>query len=113
MPHVRDHEAETPEPQSAQAPSAPVADGAPRSVADAVRRQAALGRGNAWVARQVAQLMRQGDPARQAFLDSGVMLSAAGLDMTSSTGIGGFNAKYDPHQQTLFITLRVSLVTTD
>jgi hypothetical protein len=33
--------------------------------------------------------------------------------MTASTGIGGFNAKYDPGQQALTITLRVGLVTTD
>ena len=113
---ARDVDVETPQAEPAEPElqeAAPALAGAPRSVADAVRRQAQMGRGNAWVARQVAQLMRQGDPAREAFLAGGLMPAAAGLDMTSSTGIGGFNAKYDPSQQNLIITLRVGLVTTD
>jgi hypothetical protein len=87
------------------------------SSAAAMRQQAVIGlqraRGNAWVARNIAQVMRQGDPAREAFLASGPMPSAAGLDMTSSTGIGGFNAMYDPGTQRLVIRLRVGLETLD
>jgi hypothetical protein len=71
------------------------------------------GQGNAWVARQVASLQRQGDPAREAFLSQGPLPSAAGLDMTSATGIGGFNAKYEPSRQTLTITLRVGINAVD
>jgi outer membrane protein OmpA-like peptidoglycan-associated protein len=67
------------------------------------------GYGNAWVARHVAnRLMRQGDPAREAFVNRGVMPSAAGLDFQSSTGIGGFS--YDPRTQSLSIRLRVGVV---
>jgi outer membrane protein OmpA-like peptidoglycan-associated protein len=69
------------------------------------------GYGNAWVARQVAnRLMRQGDPAREAFVNRGVMPAAAGLDFQSSTGIGGFNVSYDPRTQSLSIRLRVGVV---
>ena len=57
--------------------------------------------------------MRQGDPAREAFLSQGPLPSAAGLDMTSSTGIGGFNALYEPSRQTLKITLRVGINAVD
>jgi hypothetical protein len=87
------------------------------SSAAVLRRQAMLGlqqeSGNVWVARQVAQLMRQGDPAREAFLRQGPLPSAAGVDMTSSTGIGGFNAKYEPSRQALQITLRVGINAVD
>ncbi len=87
------------------------------SSAAMLRRQAMLGlqqgSGNVWVARKVAQLMRQGDPAREAFLRQGPLPSAAGLDMTSSTGIGGFNAMYDPSRQTLKVTLRVGINAVD
>ncbi len=87
------------------------------SSAAGVRRQALLGlqrgQGNAWVSRQVAQVMRQGDPAREAFLAQGPMPTVAGLDMTSATGIGGFNAMYDPGRQELRITLRVGIVAVD
>ncbi len=87
------------------------------SSAAVLRRQAMLGlqqgSGNVWVARHVAQLMRQGDPAREAFLRQGPMPSAAGLDMTSSTGIGGFNAKYEPSRQALKVTLRVGINAVD
>lgn len=81
------------------------------SSAAGVRRQAVLalqhGRGNAWVARQLA---RQGDPARDAFVGRGVMPGPAGVDTTSATtGIGGFNAKYDPAAEVLTITLRVGI----
>ena len=80
-------------------------------------RQAVLdlqrGHGNAWVARKLALLMRQGDPAREAFLSSGPMPSAAGIDMTSATGIGGFNALYDPALQELLIRLRVGINAAD
>jgi len=43
----------------------------------------------------------------------GVMPSAAGLDFQSSTGIGGFNVKYDPGAQSLVISLRVGVAFTD
>jgi hypothetical protein len=113
---------------TAQAPDAAVretAGPAPAELADvplhssaaSLRRQALLdmqrGQGNAWVARRVAQVMRQGDPLRDAFVARGLMPSGAGLDMTSSTGIGGFNAKYDPAAQALTITLRVGINAVD
>lgn len=64
---------------------------------------------------QVAQ--RQAAPAavdpeqaaREAFVARGVMPSAAGLDQTSGTGLGGFNVRYDPARQSLDITLRVGV----
>jgi hypothetical protein len=117
-----------PEPQPSPAVAEPAAatpegaqtavEGLPRhSSAAGLRRQAVLGlqrsQGNAWVARQVAQVMRQGDPAREAFLSQGPLPAAAGLDMTSSTGIGGFNAMYEPSRQTLKITLRVGINAVD
>jgi len=86
--------------------------------AEELRRASVLrlqqGYGNAWVARQVANLLlRQGDPAREAFMRRGVMPSAAGLDWQSSTGRGGFNVKYDPGAQSLVINLRVGVAFTD
>src|SRR4051812_713098 len=105
-----------PETEAAEAPGA-VEELPLHSSASALRRQAVLGlqrgHGNAWVARRLASLMRQGDPAREAFLKSGPMPAAAGLDMTSSTGIGGFNALYDPALQELLIRLRVGINAVD
>lgn len=90
----------------------------PLAGAEKLRRAAVMrlqqGRGNAWVARQVAnRLQRQGDPARDAFVKRGVMPSAAGLDFQSSTGIGGFNVAYDPAAQRLGINLRVGVAFPD
>jgi outer membrane protein OmpA-like peptidoglycan-associated protein len=82
--------------------------------AELLRRKAVMrmqqGQGNAWVARQVAAgLLRQGDPAREAFVARGVMPSPAGLDFQSATGLGGFNVKYDPTDQRLTLALRVGI----
>ncbi len=69
--------------------------------------------GNAWVARAVQRgLLRQPDAeqaAREAFIARGVMPSAAGLDFQSSTGIGGFNVRYDPDASELVCTLKVGI----
>jgi outer membrane protein OmpA-like peptidoglycan-associated protein len=69
--------------------------------------------GNAWVARAVQRgLMRQPDAehaARQAFIARGVMPSAAGLDFQPSTGLGGFNVRYDPATSELVATLKVGI----
>ena len=69
--------------------------------------------GNAWVARAVQRgLMRQPDAeqvARDAFIARGVMPSAAGLTFQPSTGIGGFNVRYDPAASELVATLKVGI----
>ncbi len=110
-----EHATAAPVPTATEEPAATTAvEGLPtHSSAAGMRHQAMLGlqrgRGNAWVARRVAQIMRAGDPARDAFLAGGLMPSAAGLDMTPSTGIGGFNALYDPALQQLLIRLRVGI----
>ena len=96
-------------------PERPVETGEP--VAQASPAAALLGlqrsHGNAWVARAVRQgLLRQGDAehaARQAFLARGLMPSAAGLDFQPSTGIGGFNVRYDPAASELVATLKVGI----
>lgn len=90
----------------------------PLAGAEKLRRAAVMrlqrGRGNAWVARQVAnRLQRQGDPLRDAFVRSGIKPSAAGLDFQSSTARGGFNVKYDPATQALSINLRVGVAFPD
>jgi outer membrane protein OmpA-like peptidoglycan-associated protein len=75
------------------------------------------GQGNAFVSKLAAStLARQPDAeevAKQAFVARGLMPSAAGLDMQSTTGLGGFNAKYDPASQALLLTLRVGIAFRD
>jgi outer membrane protein OmpA-like peptidoglycan-associated protein len=71
------------------------------------------GHGNAWAARAIQRgLARQSDAehaARDAFVARGLMPSAAGLDFKPSTGIGGFNVRYDPAANELVATLKVGI----
>ena len=57
-------------------------------------------------------VQRVDDPeqlARQAFIGRGLMPDANGREVSPSTGLGGFNARYDPGSMELTITLRVGL----
>ena len=115
---AQDDRATEPETLDGPLPGAELASLPEHGGAEELRRASVLrlqqGYGNAWVARQLAnRLLRQGDPAREAFVRRGVMPAAAGLDWQSSTGRGGFNVKYDPGAQSLVISLRVGVAFTD
>lgn len=119
MAHERihpDHRAETEAETRAAAPPVEQRDGPVPTAAGTqeLRRAAVLqmqrGQGNAWVARQVQNVLaRDPDPARLAFLARGLMPNPAGLDFRSATGLGGFNVVYDPHHEQLTLTLRVGI----
>jgi hypothetical protein len=62
------------------------------------------GHGNAWVTRALARLR---DEAQEQFRAGGLMPGPDGLDYEPPTGLGGFNACYDPLNGRLDITLRI------
>jgi len=51
----------------------------------------------------------EADPARDSFMSTQYMPSAAGQDFQPSTGIGGFNVRYSPQNSELRILLRVGI----
>lgn len=111
-----------PRPQHIQAAPAPLAQQEANPLAD-MRYLAEVGHSNASPLRQKAiqrlglfgntklgnWLQRQGNPALDAFLKKGKMPDAKGKDLVAPTGLGGFNAMFDPADRTLYIRLNFAM----